>query len=108
MKKAESVTPNATRRARTMPEPVTAASYIPVLFLLVPQFVAVGLAVLEAQRIRRPQIGIPFLESSLVQQLPDAFGRRDVEVVIAVRTDPQPAFRFFAVDRGLAAGTTLP
>src|SRR6185437_248004 len=53
-------------------------------------------------------MGVPFLERALVEQLPDAFRRRNVPVVIALGTDAQTLFGLFAEDRGLAAGALFP
>src|SRR5262249_39658232 len=68
----------------------------------------VGEAVLEAERVARPQVGEPLLETILVEQLANALARRQIEVVIAFGADVEAAFGFLAKDGGLAAGALNP
>ena len=108
MKKAESVVPKATRRARTMPVPVTAASLQPGAGLLLLEFLAIRDLVDEIQRIGRFQIGVPFLEGALVEDLFDPFPGRHVPVIIAFGANAEAFFRFLAEDGRLAAGAASP
>ena len=62
----------------------------------------VGDAVLEPERVARPQVGEPLLEAVLVEQLRDAVAGRQVEVVVALGADVEPGLDFLAEDGGLA------
>ena len=67
MMNAESVAANATRRARIMPVPVTAASFNPVRACSAARRSALRLAIGKLERIGGREVGIPFLERAGVE-----------------------------------------
>ena len=72
------------------------------------QSFAVQNAVGEAEHVLRLQLGEPFLEALFVEQLLDALARRQIEMVLALRTDVEAALGFLAKDGGLALRTANP
>src|SRR5262249_25912906 len=64
--------------------------------------------ILEAQRIARPQVGEPLLETVGVEKLLDPILGRHVEVVLALGTHAESALRFFGESGCLAARAAHP
>src|SRR5205814_967151 len=78
------------------------------LGLLGLQPLAIDDAVLEFERVLGPDVGEPLLEALLVEQLPDALARGEVEVMLAFGADVEARFRLLAKDGRLALGTANP
>ena len=100
MMNAESVTPKATRRARIMPVPVSAASRMPVRALLGLEPLGVGLLVAEARADRWATGRRPTLRTC-PRRAPQrhAHRRAEVHVVPALRADVHQLLGFLAEDR---------
>src|SRR5262249_1760628 len=65
-------------------------------------------AVAKLQRVARPHLGEPLLETLLVEELADAFLGGHVEMVVALRTDVESSLRFLAENGVLPLRTANP
>src|SRR5262249_7091701 len=64
--------------------------------------------IFEAERVARPQVRVPLLETIFIQQLANPLACRQVEVVFAFGTDVEAALGLLAKDGGLALGAADP
>ena len=78
------------------------------LLLLLDEPLVVRDAIDEPERVARLEVGVPFLERGLVEELGDPVAGRHREVVVALRADVLPGLDFLLVDRGLALRATEP
>ena len=72
------------------------------------QAIDITLLVFELQRIAGSQVPVPLLERAFVQHLVNPVRRRNVEVMLALRTDIQAANGLFSEDQLRTAGTLHP
>ena len=68
----------------------------------------VWLFVFKAQRIAGHQVGVPFRERAVVNQLVDSLAGRDIKVIVTFVANVVSLFDFFFEDRFFATWTLNP